>query len=257
MTTPSQPPAPIQRTAELSVLAVDDEPPALAELSFLLGEDPRIGKVSRAGSAASALKILETESRIDAVFTDIRMPGLDGVDLASLLGRFSVRPQVVFVTAHVEHAALAYDLDVTDYVVKPVREERLAEAIRRVVSNTQAARPGSREPDDETLPIDLGGVTRFIQRSDVTHVEASGDYARLHTASGSHLLRTPLSTLEERWAEAGFVRIHRSTLVSLSHVDEIRSVGGRTVVRLGDQELTVARRNTPGFRDLVAKNRRR
>ena len=74
-------------------------------------------------------------------------------------------------------------------------------------------------------------MTRFVSRSDITHVEAQGDYARLHTADGSHLLRAPLSTLEEEWADAGFVRIHRSLLVALAHVDEVRIDGGRCTVR--------------------------
>ena len=75
---------------------------------------------------------------------------------------------------------------------------------------------------DEQIPVERGGVTRFVNRSDIRHVEAQGDYARLHTADGTHLVRTPLSTLEEEWADAGFVRIHRSLLVSLAHVDEVR-----------------------------------
>ena len=74
-------------------------------------------------------------------------------------------------------------------------------------------------------------MTRFVNRSDITHVEAQGDYARLHTATGSHLLRTPLSTLEEEWGPAGFVRIHRSLLVSLAHVDEVRMDAGRCTGR--------------------------
>jgi two-component system response regulator LytT len=85
----------------------------------------------------------------------------------------------------------------------------------------------------------------------VRFVEAHGDYARLHTATGSHLVRVPLSALEERWAGAGFVRIHRSTLVALAHVDEVRVVDGRCTVRLGADELPVSRRHTHELRDRV------
>ena len=108
---------------------------------------------------------------------------------------------------------------------------------------TPAGRQGS-GGDDETIPVELGGVTRLIRRSQVRYVEAQGDYARLHTATGSHLVRIPLTTLAERWAEAGFVRIHRSTLVALPHVDEVRMDGGRCTVRLGDRLLQVSRRLT-------------
>jgi DNA-binding LytR/AlgR family response regulator len=96
-------------------------------------------------------------------------------------------------------------------------------------------------------------VTRFVQRSQVRYVEAQGDYARLHTASSSHLVRIPLTTLEERWADAGFVRIHRSTLVALQHVDEIRVDGGRCSVRLGDRTLQVSRRHTRDLRERLVR----
>jgi DNA-binding LytR/AlgR family response regulator len=134
--------------------------------------------------------------------------------------------------------------------MKPVRPERLAEAVRRVVSATAAAELG--EVDDETIPVELAGVIRFVSRSQVRFVEAHGDYARLHTSTGSHLVRTSLSTLEQRWAAAGFVRIHRSTLVSLAHVDEVRVADGRCSVLLAGHELPVSRRHTRELRDRLA-----
>jgi DNA-binding LytR/AlgR family response regulator len=90
----------------------------------------------------------------------------------------------------------------------------------------------------------------------VLWVEAHGDYARLHTRDESHLLRVPLTTLEERWSRAGFARIHRSTLVSLPHVDEVRADAGRCVVRLGDVELVVSRRHTRALRDRLIRSAR-
>jgi DNA-binding LytR/AlgR family response regulator len=124
--------------------------------------------------------------------------------------------------------------------------------VRRVVESGAPAH-AARPPEDETIAVELGGVTRFVQRSQVRFVEAHGDYARLHTASSSHLVRIPLTTLEERWADAGFVRIHRSTLVSLTHVDEIRMDGGRCAVRLGDRMLQVSRRHTRQLRDRLVR----
>ena len=97
-------------------------------------------------------------------------------------------------------------------------------------------------------------MTRIVRRSDITHVEAQGDYARLHTADGSHLLRVPLTQLETEWAPAGFVRIHRSLLVALAHVTELRMDGGRCSVRLSDgTELGVSRRQTRELRDLYLR----
>jgi DNA-binding LytR/AlgR family response regulator len=236
----------------LRALVVDDETPALEELTWLLGKDPRVGSIRKASSGAEALRALDTEP-VDVIFSDIKMPGLDGLDLARVLARFSQRPQVVFVTAYDRHALDAFDLRATDYVMKPVRAERLAEAVRRVVETVGNTGDPPARIEDETIAVELGGVTRFVQRSRVRYVEAHGDYARLHTAASSHLVRVPLTTLEERWAEAGFVRIHRSTLVALPHVDEIRIDGGRCTVRLGDRLLQVSRRHTKELRDRLVR----
>jgi len=247
-TTPPPPDAP-----GLTALVVDDEPPALAELAWLLGQDERIGRILTAGSGTDALRALESE-RVDVIFSDISMPGLDGIALAKVVARFAERPRVVFVTAYDEHAVDAFALDAADYVMKPVRADRLAEAVRRVSASSAGPVPAEdAPPEDETIPVELGGVTRFVQRSDVRYALAQGDYARLHTATGSHLVRIPLTTLEERWAEAGFLRIHRSTLVSTAHVDEVRIDHGRCSVVIGGTELQVSRRHTRELRDKLLR----
>ncbi len=249
-------------TPGLTVLAVDDEPPALSELSYLLRHDPRVDKVLTAGSSAEARRVI-AESDPDAVFLDIRMPGRSGVELARALSARPDPPALVFVTAYDEHAVAAFDLDAVDYVLKPIRPERLAEAVRRIVQN-QAPAPlpvgagrGSgapAEPESEPIAIELAGVTRFVDRSDVRYVQAHGDYARLHTASGAHLVRIPMATLAERWADAGFIRIHRSYLVALTYVEEVRLTAGRAGVMLtGGIELPVSRRHTRVLREVLAR----
>lgn len=238
----------------LHVLVVDDEPPALEELAFLLGRDPRVGEVLTASSGEQALRLLDREEPVGAVFLDVAMPGLSGLDLARVLVRFRIPPPVVFVTAHDDHAVEAFDLDAVDYLLKPVREERLAEAVRRVVDAHPD--PAARGDSDETVAVELGGVTRFVNRSDIRYVEAQGDYARLHTADGSHLLRIPLTALEQSWADAGFLRIHRSLLVSTSHIDEVRMEAGRCTVVVGDAELQVSRRHTRDLREVLVRQPR-
>jgi DNA-binding LytR/AlgR family response regulator len=266
----------------LTALVVDDALPALTDLGYLLGRDERVAEVITASSGTEALQVLDGRD-VDVVFSDISMPGLDGMALARVISRFSVRPQIVFVTAHDEHAVDAFALAATDYVMKPVRAERLSEAIRRVVvaqterpgggvgveggaqgaadgTNGAHGRSGTSGPDaapppvtDETIPVELGGVTRFITRSQIRYAQAHGDYARLHTETGSHLVRVPLSVLEERWADAGFVRIHRSTLVALPHVSEVRMDHGRCSVIVGRIELQVSRRHTKHLRDTLLR----
>ena len=261
--------------AGLIALVVDDELPALSDLEYLLGRDERIAEVITASSGTEALQVLDGRD-VDVVFSDISMPGLDGMALARVISRFAVRPQIVFVTAHDQHAVDAFALAATDYVMKPVRTERLSEAVRRVVRTRNelasaatsppgttpgpGGRPGQNQPpappsppEDETIPVELGGVTRFITRNQIRYAQAHGDYARLHTETGSHLVRVPLSVLEERWAEHGFVRIHRSTLVALPHVSEVRMDHGRCSVVVGAIELQVSRRHTKELRDTLLR----
>ncbi|MGQ0626201.1 MAG: LytR/AlgR family response regulator transcription factor [Sporichthyaceae bacterium] len=235
----------------LAVLVVDDEAPALSELAYLLRQDPRIAAVHTADGATEALRVLESE-QVDGVFLDIRMPGLSGLDLARVLARFASPPPIVFVTAFDDHAVDAFELNAVDYVLKPIRRERLAEAIRRMLALLETpGAPTSVSDAEEMISIELGGVTKFVARTDIRYVESHGDYARLHTKDGTHLMRVPMATLEERWADAGFLRIHRSYLVALAHVTEVHLATGRASVLLGNEELAVSRRHTRALREVL------
>ncbi|MFJ6934531.1 LytR/AlgR family response regulator transcription factor [Streptomyces sp. NPDC101132] len=273
----------------LRALAVDDEKPALEELLYLLRADPRVRSAEGANDATGALRrigrALEagpgSPDAIDVVFLDIHMAGLTGLDVARLLSGFARPPHLVFVTAHEGFAVQAFDLKAVDYVLKPVRRERLAEAVRRVCDQhvqqvPQVPGPGGaaaaagpagppgpgavripvQPPADGQIAVELGGVTRFVPVDDIAYAEAQGDYARLHTAAGSHLVRIPLSTLEERWAARGFVRIHRRHLVALARIDELRVDAGATTVRVGAAELAVSRRHARELRDLLLRRAR-
>jgi DNA-binding LytR/AlgR family response regulator len=238
----------------LSVLVVDDEVPALEELTFLLRQDPRIERAIPASDPAAALRELSrmvvAGERLDAVFLDLRMPGLDGLDLSRLLSGFATPPAVVFVTAHDDAAVAAFEVGAVDYLLKPVRPERLAEAIRRIAA-TAAGTPAH---DDETIPVELAGRTRLVARSAVFYAEAHGDYVRLHTTEGKkYLVRIPLAALARRWRAAGFIRIHRSTLVAAEHISELRFDDGRAIVHVGDACLPVSRRHTREVRDLLVR----
>ncbi|MBA2323172.1 MAG: response regulator, partial [Pseudonocardiales bacterium] len=196
----------------LVVLAVDDEKPALEELEYLLGQDQRVGTVLIASNAENALRMLSTRERprdgldgyatgpihpltglpvarstdIDVVFVDIRMPGLDGLELARVFSTMAVQPAVVFVTAHDDRAVDAYEVGAVDYLLKPLRAERLRNALDRILSARPVVGPeAGGGPDgageDEVIPVELAGTTKLVPRSAVRYVEAQGDYARLHT----------------------------------------------------------------------------
>lgn len=243
----------------LTVLAVDDEPPALAELVHLLESNDSVGRVLTAADATAALKALETED-VDIAFLDIRMPGLSGLDLARILRRFAAPPAVIFVTAYEEHAVGAFDVGAVDYVVKPYRPQRLAAAIQRAAAGLAAGSAAegraAAEPDQprpERIPVERGGVTRFLDRSDVLYAEAKGDYTRLHTADSSHLVRVPISTLEERWADAGYLRTHRSYLVPVARVSELRIDEGQWSVVVAGRTLPVSRRHSREIRERLTR----
>jgi two-component system response regulator LytT len=239
---------------KLTVLAVDDEPPALDELAYLLRNDPRIGLVHTAPDALSALRLLE-QSTVDAVFLDIRMPGLDGLALGRVLARFAHAPSLIFVTAYDDAAVDAFELEAVDYLLKPIRADRLAEAVRRAVESRGGEAATAPE---ETVAVELGGVTRWIPVSEVRYVEAHGDYARLHTSDGSHLVRVPMSSLEERWAPLGFLRVHRSYLVAAAHISELRvEPGGGHAVRVDDLVLPVSRRHSRELKDRLLRRENR
>lgn len=234
----------------LTTLVVDDEPPIVDELVYLLSRDDRIGEILTAHSGPDALRVLESHD-IDLLFLDIAMPALSGLDLAKVVARFRQPPKVVFVTAHDDHAVEAFELNAVDYLLKPVRAERLSESVRRALDSG-----GTETTEDISIPVELGGVTRFVSRSHITHVEAQGDYVRLHTAEASdHLIRSSLSQLETDWADAGFVRIHRSLLVAIAHVEQVRAEHGRytVLVPAGDtlRELAVSRRYGRALRERI------
>ncbi|HKU34757.1 MAG TPA: LytTR family DNA-binding domain-containing protein [Paenarthrobacter sp.] len=235
----------------INVLVADDELPAVEELAFLLGRDGRIGAIHRASSGAEALRTLETES-VDAVFLDIHMPALSGLDIARAISRSSNPPAVVFVTADEDCALEAFDLAAIDYLLKPLRAERLARSVDRI---SELIKDGAAAP--EMITVDLGSTTRMIRRDDVSYVQAQGDYARLHTSEASYLIRVPLSDLEQQWAEAGFIRIHRSYLIALNHVGHLKLSATGPSVTVAGAELPISRRHLPAVRDKLQATRPR
>lgn len=232
------------------MLVADDERPALDELVHLLRADARVGEILTASSGADALRLLSERAAVRIAFLDIHMPGLTGMELARALLTLAEPPAVVFVTADDAKAVEAFELRAADYLLKPVRIERLRQAVDRVVELGDTAAPG----DDEMLPVTVGSVVRFVRRSDVRWVQAQGDYSRLHTGDGTgHLVRIPISELEARWAGAGFLRIHRSSLVRTAAVTEARLSGADAVVAVGAVQLPVSRRLVPAVRDALLR----
>lgn len=238
----------------ITVLIADDELPALEELAFLLGKDPRIGTIHRASSGSEVIRLLERE-RVDGVFLDIHMPGLSGLDVARALSQMPKAPPVVFVTADEDHALKAFELAAVDYLLKPVRSDRLVRSVTRIAETLSGGGATAPIERPEMIAVTLGGVTRMIARDEVRYVQAQGDYARLHTEEASYLIRVPLADLEVQWADAGFVRIHRSYLVSMAYVTRLKLGPTNPTVTANGAELPVSRRHLPRLRERLDANR--
>lgn len=244
--------------AGLSALVVEDEASTRQELACLLRGMPEIAAVSQADSGEAALRLLGNGT-FDAAFLDISMPGLDGMELARVLSMLSCPPAIVFVTASDSHAVAAFGIGAADYLLKPLRTERLAEAVSRVRALRRPARPagpatpGGHQAAVEELAvvqIDAGRDTVFVHRDDIQFAEAHGDYVRLHTAAGSHLIRLSLSYLEDVWAAAGFVRAHRGYLVSVRWVRDLHVTGSSGLLaRTPAGDVPVSRRHARALKE--------
>ena len=203
-----------------NVLIVDDEPPIRSELRYLLERDGRCDEIREAGSVTEAVSAA-IENKPDVIFLDISMPGTSGMKLAETLKILRHPPVVVFVTAHAEFAADAFDLDAVDYVLKPIESKRLESALSRVetaLAQRDAGRSGSEVP---RVVIERDGRKTFIPVSDIIYVEARADSSYIVSTQGSSLVGESILSLEHRLTSEGFLRVHRSYIVNPEFVHDI------------------------------------
>lgn len=242
----------------LTLLAVDDEQTQLQDLARLLRSFPTVDEVECAFDGHEALVRAATQ-RYDAIFLDVRMPDLDGVELGRVLTRFASPPQLVFVSAYDSPAVDAFELRALDYLRKPVSRRRLEDAIERVLAavdgepqrvdpraSSADARPTASGAEREMIAVAnlRGGSTRLINRGSILYVQSNGDFVRIVTEDGRYLLRATLAELERRWTRFGFVRVHRQYMANLARAVELRPrLGGTAELAFADgQSIPVARR---------------
>lgn len=239
----------------MRVVIADDEPLARERLRALLGELRGIEVVADAADGLEALHAC-AEHHPDLVLLDISMPGIDGLETARHLAAFEPRPAVVFCTAFDAHALSAFEAEAIDYLVKPVRAERLAAALERVRTFAAGrgisgdARVGQRRTH---LCARLRGSLRLIPIEDVHYLHAEEKYVIVHHARGEDLIEESLKSLEEEFGER-FVRIHRNCLVARHEIVELkRSPDGHVhaVLRHGKAPLEVSRRCVSGLRETL------
>jgi len=245
-------------TTKLRVLIVDDEALARSRLRTLLG-DCTSPAVLVAGEAAHAVQAMDALRRevFDVVLLDIRMPGADGITLAQTLARLPQPPAVVFVTAHSEHAVQAFEVEAVDYLTKPVRLERLQQALQKVERLAQTAKILQPEVDEECLIIQDRGRTERVPLVEVLYLKAELKYVTVRTAGRSYILDGSLNELEERYAQQ-FMRIHRNALVARramraleKHFDPEEGEGWAVRLRGVNELLAVSRRQLSAVREAI------
>jgi two-component system, LytTR family, response regulator len=228
----------------LRVILVDDERLARQGIRQLLAAHPEVTVVGEAGRATTAAALIR-EEKPDAVFLDIQMPGASGFDL---LGRLEEAPKVVFVTAHAEHAARAFEVQAVDYLLKPVRPERLADAVKRLICECVRAEESVPYQSGDRICLRTPQRTMITGLNKVVAMEAEGDFTRFHVAGEAPLLVCRLlRTCEEEFPDPPFARLSRSLIVNLEKVtsvehpsrDEARLVlaGTEHVFELGRRAL--------------------
>src|SRR5688572_5988259 len=230
------------------VLIVDDEPMSRRRLKRFVGGIPNLELVGELGDGRSAVEWVN-EHRPDLMFLDIQMPELNGFDTLRQITPASL-PVVIFVTAFEEFALKAFEAQALDYVLKPISELRIKQAVERarvylqgrtdvafqnrisaLLQNIPA--PKEKHAKNDRLLIKANGKVVFLKPSEIRWIEAVGDYVRIHTETESHFLRGTMREMEERLAGDGFARIHRSRLVNLDQVKELRpDFNGESIVLL-------------------------
>jgi two-component system LytT family response regulator len=232
-----------EKRSQWSALIVDDEPFARASLRKLLEREPDAITIFEARNGHEAVSRILAE-RPDVVFLDVQMPEMNGFEVVRQVGAAAM-PEVVFVTAHDQFAIQAFEINALDYLLKPVSEERFAEALQRT-------RPHSRRRGDDSerivsllqtlasppkiltrIAVRSAGKTRFVDLQDVLWIQAAENYVQLHTASSRHLVHATIQSMLGRLDPDVFVRIHRSAIVNVRHIMQIET-GGQ-----GDYVLTL------------------
>ncbi|MFW6058311.1 MAG: LytR/AlgR family response regulator transcription factor [Persicimonas sp.] len=236
----------------MKALIVDDEKPAREELSWLLEQCSGVEVTAQAPSAEKAREFIEAgeveqgpEDRLDVVFLDIDMPGVDGMRLAELLRERpeEQRPLVIFVTAYDEHAVDAFEVDAVDYLLKPVRLERLQKAITRAKSRLEAraAAPAEASRALDRISVEDRGVYRVVPVGDILYFEAEDGIVVAATKDERFITDFSLKFLEENLSEETFFRSHRSYIVRLDAIESIAPWGAGTyrLILSRDEDLGV------------------
>ena len=232
----------------LRVLIADDEPLARQRLSDMLAREIGVEVVAECTNGTEAEVAIRSLTP-DVALLDVQMPGLDGLAVARTLTPGTLRPVVIFVTAHEEHALRAFDLQAADYLLKPCPPARLHQALNRARA-LLAAEPTHTGPSLQRLIVRMGERMIVVPAADIDWIESANNYVVLHVGRETHVLRETLTELEIRLPKGQFLRISRTAIANLNRVREIRQDGGGHVMLLsGGDKLPITR----GIREVQSR----
>ena len=219
----------------IRTLVVDDEPLARQTISTLLKTDPDIALTGECASGTEAIEAIKAQ-RPDLVFLDVQMPGCDGFEVIERLGSDAPRG-IVFVTAYDRYALKAFEVEALDYLLKPFTDDRFFRVLARAKASLE-----SQNPEPRVVVKSAGRVT-FLRTADIDWIEAADYYACLHVGGRSHLIRRSMADLERELDRKVFCRIHRSAIVNVNRILELRldSNGDYEVVLEDRKEIKVSR----------------
>jgi two-component system, LytTR family, response regulator len=232
---------------EIRTLIVDDEPLARTTIADLLRNDPEISIIGECASGTAAIEVIRT-CRPALLFLDVQMPGCDGFDVIEQLGGDAPKA-VVFVTAYDRYALKAFEVEALDYLLKPYSDSRFYRVLARAKALLE---PGNAAPQAlDRLMVKSAGRVIFLRAAEIDWIEAADYYACLHVGERSHLLRRSMADLERELDRETFCRIHRSAIVNINRVRELRldANGEYEVVLQTGAQLRLSR----GYRDHLQK----
>lgn len=226
---------------KIRALIVDDEPPARRNIALLLEREPDVEIIGECGSGNDALAAIRSLSP-DLLFLDVQMPECDGFDVLEMLGS-KMPPAIIFVTAYDQYALRAFDAAALDYLLKPFDNARFERAIARAKDKIRLSR--HTPPKTDRLVIKSAGQVSFVKISEIDWIEADDYYACLHVGAKNHLLRRSLAELEQDLDPALFCRIHRSAIVNVNRIKNLKlnPDGEYNVVLENGSALRLSRRH--------------
>ena len=214
----------------MKALIVDDNKIARTTMKHLVSQVRDIDLAGECANAMEAYNFLQ-ENPADIIFLDIEMPGMTGLELTKNLG--NKKPVIIFTTSKKEYAAEAYELNVADYIVKPLTPARFIQAVDKARELLDSHSQELKLEENDFLFIRDSNIVRRLKLDDVLFAEAMGDYVKLHTAQKFYAIHSTLKAVEERLPAAKFIRVHRSYIVAIAKIDTIQDgalvINGKSV----------------------------